>query len=101
GEELTHETDGLSHSARVLYLLTGRVPDEYAVRVLNTTLILYAEHGFNASTFTARVTVSTLSDLYSGVVAAIGALKGPLHGGANEEVMHMLLEIGEPANAES
>jgi 2-methylcitrate synthase/citrate synthase II len=99
-QEPTRSDDSLNHAAHFLYLLTGERPDEYAVKTLNTTLILYAEHGFNASTFTARVTVSTLSDLYSGVVAAIGALKGPLHGGANEEVMKMLLEIGEPANAE-
>lgn len=91
----------LSHAAHFLHLLTDEPPSEQAVRTLNATLILYAEHGFNASTFTARVTVSTLSDLYSGVVAAIGALKGPLHGGANEEVMKMLLEIGEPADAEA
>jgi 2-methylcitrate synthase/citrate synthase II len=88
-----------SHAARFLQTLTGEEPDPFAVRALSTTLILYAEHGFNASTFTARVTVSTQSDLYSGVVSAIGALKGPLHGGANEEVMRMLLEIGEPENA--
>ena len=61
--------------------------------------ILYAEHGFNASTFTARVVTSTMSDLYSAVTAAIGALKGPLHGGANEAVMDMLLEIEDPALA--
>ena len=96
----TARTDN-SHAAQFLQLLTGEQPDEGDVQVLNTTLILYAEHGFNASTFAARVTVSTLSDLYSGVVSAIGALKGPLHGGANEEVMKMLLEIGEPENAET
>jgi len=92
---------GLTHAARFLWLMTGESPDQYFEKVLNTTLILYAEHGFNASTFAARVTVSTLSDLYSGVVSAIGTLKGPLHGGANEEVMRMLLEIGEPENTES
>jgi 2-methylcitrate synthase/citrate synthase II len=101
GMEPTKGDPSLGHSAHFLHLLTGETPDEFAVEALNTTLILYAEHGFNASTFTARVTVSTLSDLYSGVVAAIGALKGPLHGGANEEVMKMMLEIGEPANAEA
>jgi 2-methylcitrate synthase/citrate synthase II len=77
----------------------GRVPAPDVVRAFEASLILYAEHGFNASTFTARVVVSSLSDIYSGVTAAIGSLKGPLHGGANEEVMHMLLEIGEPARA--
>ncbi len=90
----------LGTAACFLHLLTGSAPEPYAAEVLNTTLILYAEHGFNASTFAARVTVSTLSDLYSGVVSAIGALKGSLHGGANEEVMKMLLEIGAPENAE-
>ena len=101
GEEPTSARNTHSHAAQFLHLLTGEEPDVDAVKVLNATLILYAEHGFNASTFAARVTVSTLSDLYSGVVSAIGALKGPLHGGANEEVMKMLLEIGEPENAES
>jgi len=101
GQPPTPSNPALGHAAHFLHLLTGQTPDDYFVNVLNTTLILYAEHGFNASTFTARVTVSTLSDLYSGVVSAIGALKGPLHGGANEEVMRMLLEIGEPENAEA
>lgn len=101
GRPPTPSDPALGHAAHFLYLLTGQQPDDYFVQVLNTTLILYAEHGFNASTFAARVTVSTLSDLHSGVVSAIGALKGPLHGGANEEVMRMLLEIGEPENAEA
>jgi 2-methylcitrate synthase/citrate synthase II len=100
GQSPTSPKPGLSTSAQFFYLLNGKEADEFFVKTLNTTLILYAEHGFNASTFTARVTVSTLSDLHSGVVSAIGALKGSLHGGANEEVMHMLLEIGDPANAE-
>lgn len=99
GQEPMEPRAGQSHAARFLQLLTGSVPDAFAEKVLNTTLILYAEHGFNASTFAARVTVSTLSDLYSGVQSAIGTLKGPLHGGANEAVMRMLLEIGEPENA--
>ncbi len=72
------------------------MPDPEVVAAFEASLILYAEHGFNASTFTARVAVSTLSDIYCGVTAAIASLKGPLHGGANEAVMHMLLEIGEP-----
>lgn len=101
GLEPTAADPAHNHAAHFLHLLTGVTPDEFAVKTLNTTLILYAEHGFNASTFTARVTVSTLSDLYSGVVSAIAALKGPLHGGANEEVMRMMLEIGEPANTEA
>ncbi|UGT46051.1 bifunctional 2-methylcitrate synthase/citrate synthase [Nocardia yamanashiensis] len=73
--------------------------DERLVRAFETSLILYAEHSFNASTFAARVVTSTESDMYSAVTAAIGALKGPLHGGANEAVMHMMLEIGEPERA--
>src|SRR5262249_52289371 len=100
GTPPTPPKPGLSTAAQFFYLLNGEEADEYLVKALNTTLILYAEHGFNASTFTARVTVSTFSDLYSGVVSAIGTLKGPLHGGANEEVMKMMLEIGEANNAE-
>ena len=68
-------------------------------RAFDSSLVLYAEHELNASTFSARVTVSTLSDVYSGVVAAIGALKGPLHGGANEEAWKVLESVGSPANA--
>ncbi|OGG51344.1 MAG: citrate synthase [Candidatus Handelsmanbacteria bacterium RIFCSPLOWO2_12_FULL_64_10] len=84
-----------------LYLLTGKRPDPLAVRALDVSLVLYAEHSFNASTFSARVTASTLSDYYSSVVSAIGTLKGPLHGGANEEAIKMMLEIGSPAKAEA
>lgn len=79
----------------------GQKPDEYTESVMDTSLTLYAEHGFNASTFACRVTVATLSDLYSGIVSGIGTLRGILHGGANEEAMKMLQEIGSPANAES
>ena len=77
----------------------GAVPAAELTHAFETSLILYAEHSFNASTFTARVVTSTLSDLYSAVTAAIGTLKGPLHGGANEAVMHTMLEIGDPAKA--
>jgi citrate synthase len=77
-----------------LYMLHGREPDPRRVRQLDTCLILHADHELNASAFSARVTASTLSGLYSSVMAAIGTLKGPLHGGANEQVMRMLLEIG-------
>ena len=77
----------------------GKVPEPEIVSAFETSLILYAEHSFNASTFTARVVASTLSDLYSGVTAAIGALKGPLHGSANEAVMDMLDNIAIPDNA--
>jgi citrate synthase len=85
----------LSHSANFLYMLTGEVPSETAARMLDIALILHADHGLNASTFAARVTASTLSNLHSAIVSAIGTLKGSLHGGANEEVMRMLLEIGD------
>jgi len=86
--------EDLSHSANFLYMLTGKEPSETAARMLDIALILHADHGLNASTFAARVTASTLSNLHSAVVSAIGTLKGSLHGGANEEVMRMLLEIG-------
>lgn len=76
-----------------LYMLNGEEPGEMAVKTFDLCLVLHADHGLNASTFTARVVGSTLSDMYSGVVAAIGALKGPLHGGANIEVMKSLLEV--------
>ena len=83
------------------FMCFGTVPDAEIVRAFDASLTLYAEHGFNASTFTARVVASSLSDLCSAVTAAIGSLKGPLHGGANEAVMQMLREIGEPARAPS
>ncbi len=89
----------LGYAENFFHMCFGSVPDPEVVRCFEISLILYAEHSFNASTFTARVVTSTLSDLYSAVTAAIGALKGPLHGGANEAVMHMLHEIGDPARA--
>ena len=92
---------GLSIAANFLYMLSGETPDEVAVKALDQALVLHADHELNASTFAARVTVATLSDMYSGVVSAIGALKGPLHGGANEAVMVMLEEIGSPDKVES
>jgi citrate synthase len=82
-----------------LAMCFGEVPPPEVVRCFEISLILYAEHSFNASTFTARVVTSTLSDMYSAVTAAVGALKGPLHGGANEAVMHMMLEIDDPDSA--
>jgi citrate synthase len=88
----------LSHAANFLYMLHGVKPDVDSVRALDVYLTLLAEHGMNASTFSARVTASTLGDLYSAVVSAIGTLKGPLHGGANQAVMEMLEEIGEERN---
>jgi 2-methylcitrate synthase/citrate synthase II len=90
----------LGHAANFLYMLRGIAPSADETRAFDVSLILYAEHEFNASTFTARVVVSTESDLHSGIVAAIGALKGRLHGGANEKVMDLLLQTGGPANAE-
>jgi len=90
----------LSHAANFLYTLTGTEPDELSVRAMDVALILQADHEFNASTFTARVITSTLSDMYSAVVGAIGALAGTLHGGANERVMRMLIDIGTPDRAE-
>ncbi|MGW1203215.1 bifunctional 2-methylcitrate synthase/citrate synthase [Streptomyces cyaneofuscatus] len=90
----------LGYAENFFRMCFGSVPDPEVVRCFEVSLILYAEHSFNASTFTARVVTSTLSDLYSAVTAAIGALKGPLHGGANEAVMHMLNEIGDPDRAE-
>ena len=86
----------LSEAAHFLYLINGKEPTKEAEQTLDVAYVLHAEHGFNASTFTARVVASTLSDMYSAISAAIGALKGPLHGGANEGVIHMLEEIGSP-----
>ncbi|WP_085509082.1 citrate synthase [Thalassobacillus devorans] len=88
-----------SFAANFLYMLNGKDPEDIEVEAFNKALVLHADHELNASTFTARVCVATLSDVYSGVTAAIGALKGPLHGGANERVMKMLTEIGEVDNA--
>jgi citrate synthase len=90
----------LGEAAHFLYLLTGTEPSPQAARTLDVAYVLHAEHGFNASTFTARVVASTLSDIYSAVSAAIGALKGSLHGGANEGVIHMLQEIGSLENVD-
>jgi citrate synthase len=84
----------LSMAANFLWMLNGAKPTEAVAKALDVCLILHADHGLNASTFAGRVTISTLSDLYSAIVTAIGTLKGPLHGGANEEVMIMLREIG-------
>ena len=90
----------LGQAANFLYMLRGTDPAPEEVKALDVSLILYAEHEFNASTFAARVIVSTLSDMHSGITGAIGALKGPLHGGANEKVMDILLAAGGPDTAE-
>jgi citrate synthase len=89
----------LSFAGNFLYTLTGKKPDEVMERVFDVALILHAEHELNASTFAARVTAATLSDIYSAVTSAIGALRGPLHGGANEDVIKLLLKAGTPENA--
>ncbi|MBT2512027.1 bifunctional 2-methylcitrate synthase/citrate synthase [Arthrobacter sp. ISL-30] len=94
GQDVVEPRDDLDYSANFLWMTFGEDPADEVVEAFNVSMILYAEHSFNASTFTARVVTSTLSDLHSGVTAAIGALKGPLHGGANEAVMHTFDEIG-------
>ena len=90
----------LDQAANLLYMLRAERPPAYEVEAMNVSLILYAEHGYNASAFTGRVVASTLADLYAAVTAAIGALGGPLHGGANEAAMEMLLEVGDRETAE-
>jgi citrate synthase len=90
----------LSIAANFLYMLNGKQPHETLVRVMDAALVIHAEHGMNASTFTARVIAATLSDMHSAVTGALGALKGPLHGGANQDVMEMLLECGSVETAE-
>lgn len=92
---------GLPHAANFLYMLTGKEPDDEIARDFDVALILHADHGYNASTFSARVTASALSDMHSAVTSAIGTLKGPLHGGANEAVMRMLEEIGSADKADA
>lgn len=89
-----------NHATNFLYMLKGKMPDEYMAHVLDVALVLHADHELNASTFTARVVAATLADMYAAITAAIGALSGPLHGGANEQVMRMLLRIGSVNNAE-
>lgn len=90
----------LDHAANFLYMYNGTKPSESMAKAFDLSLVLYAEHELNASTFAARVTVSTLSDIYSGIVAAVGTLKGSLHGGANEEAWKVLVEVGSPDQAE-
>ncbi|MCA4132823.1 bifunctional 2-methylcitrate synthase/citrate synthase [Arthrobacter sp. M4] len=94
GLDVVPPRDDLGYSANFLWMTFGEDPVNEVIEAFNVSMILYAEHSFNASTFTARVVTSTLSDLHSAVTAAIGALKGPLHGGANEAVMHTFDEIG-------
>src|ERR1700722_13223813 len=96
GLELPPVREDLSEAGHFLYLLDGKEPSQRKTETLDVAYVLHAEHGMNASTFSARVTISTLTDIYSAITAAIGTLKGPLHGGANEGVIHMLQEIGTP-----
>ena len=98
GQELIEPRDDLDYAANFLWMTFGEEAHAAVVDAFNRSMTLYAEHSFNASTFTARVIASTLSDLYSAVVGAIGALKGPLHGGANEAVLHVFREIGSAEN---
>ncbi len=98
GQDVVAPRDDYDYAANFLWMTFGEEPGEVETDVFNQSMILYAEHSFNASTFTARVITSTLSDLYSAVTGAIGALKGPLHGGANEAVLHVFDEIGEAGN---
>ncbi|WP_223068589.1 citrate/2-methylcitrate synthase [Paenibacillus caui] len=100
GKEPVAPLKGVSIAHNFLYMLTGVEPDPAAAKALDKALVLHADHELNASTFSARVTVATLSDIYSAVTSAIGTLKGPLHGGANEAVMDMLMEIGTVENVE-
>lgn len=100
GQEPVAPRPDLSLAANLLFMLNQEVPAGAETRAMDAALTLHADHGFNASTFSARVTIATLADLHSAVTAALGTLKGPLHGGANERVMRMLEEIGTPDNAE-
>ena len=99
GQELIPTDPSLGFAANFLYMLSGRKPDEVMERAFDVALILHADHELNASTFAARVTAATLSDIHSAITSAIGALKGPLHGGANEDVIRMLLQVGTPETA--
>jgi citrate synthase len=99
GSEPVRPRKDLSLAANLLYMMRDAAPDSLEERIIDAALILHAEHGMNASTFAARVTGGTLADMHSALTAAIGALKGPLHGGANEQVMHMLLDIKDPDRA--
>ncbi len=101
GQEPIAPRPGLGHAANQLAMIFGKEPPAEHARALDVSLILYTEHEFNASTFASRVTASTLSDLYSAATSGVGTLKGSLHGGANEEAIKVLLEVGGPANAES
>lgn len=99
GLDLVQPDPSLSQAANFLYMLKGEKPDDETARIFDVCLVLHADHTMNASTFAARVCAATLSDIHSATTAAIAALKGPLHGGANEQVMRMIKEIKEPSKA--
>lgn len=101
GQQPIAPKSDLTMAENFFHMYFGEVPDAKVVRCFDASLTFYAEHGFNASTFTARTIVSSLSEIYAAVTGAIGSLKGPLHGGANEAVMHMLLQIGETSKAQA
>jgi citrate synthase len=101
GQELFPPRSDLPLGGRLVYGLTGRTPEKWQIDAFNTVYILYAEHEFNASTFAARVTASTLADMYAAITSALGALKGPLHGGANEDSVRVLEDIGSPQRVEA
>src|SRR5262249_55637447 len=96
GKPLLDSDSSLGEAANFLWLLDGEKPSKEKEDTMDLCYVLHADHGMNASTFSARVTIATLSDMYSAITTAIGTLKGPLHGGANEGVIKMLLEIGSP-----
>ena len=99
GKKIIAPRNDLTTSENFFNMCFGKIPGKEVIKAFDVSLILYAEHSFNASTFASRVITSTTSDIYSAICGGIGALKGPLHGGANEQVMHMLKEIGEVKNA--
>ena len=101
GQDRIAPRDDLDYAENFFNMCFGEVPEPEVLRCFDVSMILYAEHSFNASTFTARTIISSLADIYGAVTGAIASLKGPLHGGANEAVMHMLLEIGSPENAQA
>jgi citrate synthase len=101
GQEVVPPNPKLPHAANFLWMLLGEEPDLEDAKALDSTFVLYADHTMNASTFTARIIASTLADMFSAITGAVAALKGPLHGGANEESMKMLEEVGSPENAEA
>ena len=101
GKKIISPSKNLSFSENFFKMMFNKVPDKEIVRAFDISLILYAEHSFNVSTFTARTITSSLSDLHGAITGAIASLKGPLHGGANEAVMHMMKEIGKPEKAKA